>query len=175
MASAFSYIDPEISRQIQGITDQAMQDPGELAEQFKEERGLNRMQGFLRPEKKSPRAYGLSNEDMMEAIDRRALRSYRNAMRGMKNQAEVDAMNQQFSKLTTAAQLTAAELQHNERVRANRQARKENRRRARGAVLGNILGIAGGVVGGVFGGPAGAMAGYSVGQGVGQMGGQGAS
>lgn len=174
MASAFDYFDPEQSKRIDDFADRARESVEDIRSRREADSGVNqRTPGLITTSSNSPITYGLSNKDMIEAIDRRALKSYQAAMMGLKSKIQLDAETQRLNKLYQAAQLTAAEIQYNERVRANREARRENRRRARGAVLGNILGIAGAVVGGVAGGPAGVMAGYGVGQGVGGMAGSG--
>ena len=153
------------------MAERAYRPAEELAQQYKEEIGIGKPMGFLAPSspKKAQYGQGLSNQEMIDAIDRRALRTHKNVMSGLSRKADVDALNNRFNKLNQAAALTSAEIQHNEQVNANRRARRDNRRRARGSVLGNILGLVGAAGGAMVGGPAGAMAGYSVGQGVGQM------
>lgn len=169
--SQFNYLPSEQVKDIQQIRADSNKSAADLSKDFTE--GINQS-GYTPDKRGSPEMFGLNdNQAVMDAIERRGQQKYRSNVGQIKSNADIEALNSRFTRLNQAAELTAAELQHNQMVKAARHAEKMNRRRARAGVLGNVLGIAGAVVGGVYGGPAGASAGYMIGQGVGGMAGEG--
>jgi hypothetical protein len=116
------------------------------------------------------------NGGIQEALERKILGRQRQDMKLLKDNVQLEAVNDRFKRLQSAAMLTSQEHAYNEQARAARAAQRQNRKRARGAVLGNVLGIAGAVAGGIatapmggIGAAAGAGIGYQVGQGTGNL------
>lgn len=149
---------------------EAKRSSDDLAGQFTE--GIGQIGGLVQADQRGQNVTGV-DPAMMDAITRRTQARYARDVGEVNNLAKQQAVEARFSRLKSAADLTAAEHAHNEQVKMAKYADKINRKRARAAMLGNILGIVGAGGGALAGGAPGAMAGYQIGQGTGSMAGGG--
>lgn len=170
MSTITQPVPEDVSQQVTEFAQDSMKPANQLQAEFMT--GANTMPGFLQPSKPAAVSIGIDNKALVDAINQRALRSYRASKSGLDTTVETMALQSRLNRLTSASELVNAEHRQNQQARMNKYLDRLNRRRARAAVVGNVLGIAGAAAGAYLGGPGGAMAGYHLGQGIGQTAGQ---
>lgn len=126
---------------------------------------------MMRPDESFEAGLGgdISAPSLSKAIQSRSMQRFGREMDDLKAQVNYQSLNKKFKRLGEAAELVAAENEHNARVRQMRYQERQNKKRARGALISSILGVGGAIAGAAVGGAPGAMIGSQAGQAAGGL------
>jgi len=159
----------ELRADIQRFTDASRKDANQLARETLA--GTQSAQRMMRPDESFEAGLGgdISAPSLSKAIQSRSMQRFDRDMQDLKAQVNYQSLNKKFKRLGEAAELVAAENEHNARVRQMRYQERQNKKRARGALISSILGVGGAIAGAAVGGAPGAMIGSQAGQAAGGL------